>query len=61
MSEGCCWLLTFNTSLSAPGTLAHRLQNPKRPLGAPKMVDNIQILTSTIRFLLLLGGMTCHP
>ena len=27
------------TSLGAPGALTHRLLNPKRPTGAPKMAD----------------------
>ena len=30
-----------NTSLAAPGALAHRLQNPKLLLGGPKMADGV--------------------
>ena len=29
------------TSLGAPGALTHRLLNPKRPTGAPKMADGV--------------------
>ena len=34
----------YNTSLAAPGALAHRLQrlqNPKWPPGGPKMADGV--------------------
>ena len=30
-----------NTSLAAPGALAHRLQNPKWPPGGPEMADGV--------------------
>ena len=30
-----------NTSLAAPGALAHRLLNPKWPPGGPKMADGV--------------------
>ena len=32
-------MIIQNTSLSAKGALAHRLQNPKWPPGGPKMAD----------------------
>ena len=31
----------INTSLAAPGALAHRLQHPKWPLGGQKMDDGV--------------------
>ena len=31
----------YNTSLAAPGALAHRLQNPKWPPGCPKMANGV--------------------
>ena len=39
--------LKQNTSLAAPGALAHRLQNPKWPLGGPKMADGVKMEQST--------------
>ena len=34
-------IFKVNTSLVAKGALAHRLQNPKWPPGAPKMTDGV--------------------